>query len=119
MSRLDRRRLRQSDRSFGDVGGVVRDALEIAGDLERGQDLAEIARHRLAERQQPDDERIDLLLELVDPQIGLDGPGRKRGIAFDDCLDGIGELLLREPAHPGNQVRQVLEFLVVRLDDVL
>jgi hypothetical protein len=49
--RLHRRRLRQRDGPLGDVGGVVADALEVARDLERRHDLAQVARHRLAQRQ--------------------------------------------------------------------
>ena len=34
--------------------------------LERGDDLAQVARHRLAQRQQPHDLLLDLVLQLVD-----------------------------------------------------
>ena len=51
---------------LGDVGGVVADALEVVGDLERHRDHPQVDRHRLARGEQPDRQLVDLLLELVD-----------------------------------------------------
>ena len=59
--------------ALGDVLGVVADALEIGGDLERRHGLAQIDRHGLAQRQHPH----GLLVDLAAPArrsrvVGLD-----------------------------------------------
>ena len=69
--------LGQRDRALGDIGGVVADPFEIAGDLQRGDDLAQVARHRLAQRQQPDRQIVEIALELIDLVVALDDAARR------------------------------------------
>ena len=116
--RPDRRRLRQRDRALGDIGGVIADAFEIAADLQRGNDLAQIARHRLAQRQEADRQIVDVAFELVDLRIAFDDPDGAIAVAFDDNLDRGGQLALRQPAHFDDHVVEALQLLVVALDDV-
>ena len=72
----------ERDRALRDIGGVIADALEIAGDLERGNDLAQIARHRLAQRQQAHRQALELALELVDLGVALDDAGGEIAVAL-------------------------------------
>ena len=51
---------------LGDVDGVIADALEVVGDLERRREHAQVARHRLLQREQVDDLLLDLDFEVVD-----------------------------------------------------
>ena len=73
-------------------------------DLERGDDLAQIARHRLAQRQEPDRQRLDLALELVDLGVALDDAGGEIAVALGDRLDRGGELALGQAAHLDDDV---------------
>ena len=116
--RLDRRRLRQRDRALGDVGGVVADAFEVAADLQRGENLAQVARHRLAQRQQPDRQIVELALELVDLGVAFDDAGGERAVALGDRIDRRGELAFGEPAHLDDHVVEPAQLLVVAFDDV-
>ena len=52
--------------ALGDVLGEVADALEIVGDVDRGHDLAQILRHRLAAGDHADRLLLDLALRAVD-----------------------------------------------------
>ena len=108
----------ERDRALGDIRRVVADAFEIAGDLQRGDDLAQIARHRLAQRQQPHRQIVEIAFELIDLVVGLDDLRRQIAVALDDGLDRGGELAFRHPAHLDDDLFQAVEFLVVALDDV-
>ena len=70
--------LPQNDAALGDVGGVVADAFQIAGDLQAGDDPTEITRHRLAQRQHADDELLDLAFQGIDLGVFLDHPQSPR-----------------------------------------
>ena len=111
--------LRQHDAALGDVGGVVADALQVAGDLQRRDDLPQVAGHRLAQRQHADDELLDLALQRIDLRIVLDHAGGRRGVAIQDRVGGERHLAFDHAAHLGDQVAQALQFLVVALDDML
>ena len=110
--------MRQRDRALGDIGGVIADAFEVAADLERGEDLAQIARHRLAQRQQADRQIVELAFQLVDLGIALDDAGGERAVAFGDRVDRRGELAFGEPAHLDDHVVEPAQLLVIALDDV-
>ena len=63
----DRRALRDdAQRRLRDVHRVVADALQVARDLDGADDEAEVARHRLLQREQRDGEVLDLDLEAID-----------------------------------------------------
>ncbi len=97
---------------------MVAEALQVGRDLERRDDVAEIDRHRLAERQQADDERADLLLERVDRRVALDDRVGGFRVAPQDALDRAVELRLDEAAHAADQGVELRELLVVGLHDV-
>ena len=55
-----------AQRRLGDVDRVVAHALQVARDLDGADDEAQVAAHRLLQRQQRDGEVLDLDLEVVD-----------------------------------------------------
>ena len=119
MRQADRRFAVQHQRALGDVLGQIADAFELACDLDRGQRLAQIDRHGLAQRQQLQRLILDLLLQLVDARIAGDGGFGERGVALGDRLDGVGELRLGQPAHLGDGGGQRLELFGEGLHDVI
>ena len=84
------------DDVFGDVGGVIADALEIFGDedeLESGEDDAGIAHHvgkELAE---------DLIAEMIDLVIAGENFLSEIDVAADDGVQGVADHFLCEFAH--------------------
>ncbi len=69
--RRDGPRLGQPLGRLGDVDRVVADPLEVVGDLERGGEHPEVARHRLLQREQVDALLLDLHLHGVDHAVAL------------------------------------------------
>ena len=53
-------------------------------------DLAQIARHRLPQRQQPDCQTVEVALELVDLKVTFNDLSRKLAVALHDRFDGGG-----------------------------
>ena len=76
-------------------------------------------RHRLAQRQQADDELLHLALQRVDLRVVLDRARRRGGVAVHDRLGGQRHLAFHDAAHLGQQVAQPLQFLVEALDQML
>jgi hypothetical protein len=116
--RLHHRPVVEHDRALGHVGGVVADALDVGGDAQRAVDLAQVARHRLAQRQQAQHVLADLLLEHVDGDVVVDHALRRLGVAAARARRwrhpaGHGDL-----AHARDLAVQALELGVVALDDV-
>ena len=72
--------------ALGDVLGIVADALEDAGDLQPGDHFAQIVGHRRAQRQHPDRQFIDIVLDRVDAAIALDHPGGEALVARDEGI---------------------------------
>ena len=60
-----------------DIGGIIADPLHVAGDLQRRDDLAQVAGDRLAQCQQADDEALDLALQRIDLRVLLHRAGRR------------------------------------------
>ena len=56
--------------ALGDVLHEVADALEVVGDADRRDDVAQVHRHRLAARDGEDRLLLHLALELVEPGVG-------------------------------------------------
>ena len=110
------RALGQRDGALGDIGRVIADALDVAGDLEGGHDLAQVLRHRLAQRQHADRLVADLALELVDARIALHDPRRTLGIARHQRFDGGLQLRLGQAAHLGHQLAQLLQLIIETFD---
>jgi len=111
--------LRQHHAALGDVGGVVADPFQVAGDLQRRDDLPQVLCHWLAQRDQADDETARLPLERVHPGVGLDGAVGGGGILVHHRADGERHLALHQPAHFREDGVQAFQFLVVALDDMV
>ncbi len=60
-------------RALGDVLGEVPNPFEIAGNADRGDDLAEIHRHRLAARDGQYRLFLDIPLQQVEARVAIDG----------------------------------------------
>ena len=86
-------------RRLRDVDGVIADALEIARDLDRADDEAEIARHRLLECEQLERGRFDLELHRVDLLVARDHGVRLVLILAEQRVDGELDERLRLLGH--------------------
>ena len=63
---------------------MIADALEITRDLDRADDEAKVARHRLLECEQRDRPLFDLDLEVVDLAVGRQQGFGLSGITFTE-----------------------------------
>ena len=77
----------------------VADALQLAVDLDDRGDEAQVAGHRLVERQDLEALLLDVDLALVDQHVGRDHAPRLRRVALFDRLEGEAEVLLHERAE--------------------
>jgi hypothetical protein len=84
------------DDVFGDVGGVIADALEIFGDedqLEGGKDDAGIAHHVGEEFAE------DLIAEVIDLVVAGQNLLSEINVAADDSVEGVANHFLGKLAH--------------------
>lgn len=107
------------DRAFGDVLGEVPNPFEIAGNADRGDDLAQIHRHRLAPRDGQDRLFLDVALQKVEARIALDGRLGEPGVETDQRIHGVGQHFFGYATHFRDFPAEDFEFLVVSLDDVI
>ena len=114
-----RRRHVQRDGALGHVGGVVADALDVGRDAQGGVDLAQVARHRLAQGQQAQHVVADLVLERVDGLVVGDHAHRGLGVAALQHVDGGIELGDGDLAHADDFAVEPRELVVVTFDDVV
>ena len=108
----------ERDRALGNVGGVVADALDVRRDAQAGEDLAQVARHRSAQRQQHH-VVADPAFGRVDGLVVGDDPARGAVVAAIDHVQRGFELDHGDVAHLHDLLDQVALLLVVALDDVL
>ena len=109
----------EREHALGDILGEIADPLEIVGDAQRADDLAQIDRHRLPARDRQDRPLLDLALQRVDL-------ARRRAItrcAQDRCrarqrIDRVGDLLFGEAAHLGDHAVELLQIGVEGLGDM-
>ena len=114
----DRPRLRQPLGALRDVHRVVADPLEVVGDLERRGEHAEVARHRLLEREEVDALLLDLDLHAVDdPVAGDDAPGLL-AVALEQRVDREAERRLRLARHREQAHLDVAQLVVEMAMDV-
>ena len=104
---------------LGRVLGHIPDPLEIIGDVDRGNDFAQILGHRLAPRDHPRRFVLDLALELVHALVDADDPLGERLVAAGQGRHRVADLLLRHAAHFGDLLRERIQFVVEGSDDVL
>jgi hypothetical protein len=104
--------------ALGDVLGIVADPFDDAGDLQRGDDLSQIVRHRRTQRDQLDRGALDLGLDRVDAGIALDDADCGLGIALDKRPHRFGDGGFGEPAHFRDESAELIELVVESLDGV-
>ena len=108
----------QHQRALGDVLGQVADALQFGRGLDRGQGLAQIHRHGLAQGQQLQGAVLDFLLDFVDAGVAAHRAFGRGAVAPGDGFDGGGELGFGQAAHLGHQRRQGFQLFAEGLDGV-
>ena len=96
--------------ALGDVGGEVADALQLVVDLDDGDDEAQVAGHRLVQRQQLEALLLDLDLDLVDLHVGGDHLARLRHVARLDRLHGEAQVLLDQRAESEDLALELLDL---------
>ena len=102
--------LRQLERALGDVGGQVADALQLAVDLDHGDEEAQVAGHRLVEREDLEALLLDLHLQLVDCEVAdHDALGLLR-VALLDGLEREVQALLDHGAQAEHLALQLVEL---------
>jgi hypothetical protein len=117
-----RRKLQRAgdrDRSLRDAFRVVADSLELVRRAQSGEDLAQVDRHRLAERKKPHDERLDLELEPVGLGLPFDHLGREVEIRVADRAHCIVHLGGGQGSELQGQVTQDPQLVGKGLDQML
>jgi hypothetical protein len=104
--------LDEAQRRLGDVHPVVADPLEIARDLDGGDNETKIARHRLLQRQQRDGRLLHLDLERIDRLVAGDHRLRLSRVALEQRLDGQLHEALRLLRHVDHRALQRIELIV-------
>ena len=110
---LDLGHLVEDDRLFGDVSGHVADPLQVAVDLDRRRDEAEVARGGLPQRQQADAFLLDLHVDPVDLVVLADDLPRQLGIALQQGPHAPFDGPLRQSAQVNEPVLDFLELPLV------
>jgi hypothetical protein len=105
-------------RALGDVGRIVADPLDVRGNAQSAVDLAQVAGHRLAQRQQPQHVLADFVFEDIDRLVVGDHPLGRLAVAADHDVDGCIELRHGDLAHAGDLAVKAFELGVEALDDV-
>ncbi len=85
----------------------------------RRHDLAQVVGHGLAAGDHDDGLLLDLLLQLVDDLVLLNGEAGEVRIAAFERVDRLTDDLFGEPAHLGDLVVERGELLLVGGNDVL
>jgi len=100
------------DGALGRVLGVVGNAFQRRGDLDRRQDDPEIDRHRLAQRQQLHRLLLHGDVEGVDTGIVGDHLLGRLGVVLAQRHQRLCELALGQAAHLADRGAQPFQFLV-------
>ena len=103
---------------LADVLREVAHALEVVGDAQRADDIAQVDRHWLASRQREDGLLFDVPLQIIDTRVHRHDATGERGIALGERADRVGGLFLDQASHLGDQAGQLLQVGVERLHDV-
>jgi hypothetical protein len=111
----ERRRLGEIPRALGDVHGQIAHALQVGHDLQGGGDEAEVARRRLAQREQAPAGAVDLHLQPVHLGVVRLDPGRQLDVALGDGADARGDGRLHLPPHGEELVAELLQLRLVGL----
>ena len=114
--RLDLARAVEQRDPLGDVLGIIADTLDHARDLERRDDVAQVAGHRRAKRDQLHGAPLGFDLERVELLVVLDDACAPSVSRWIEAAHGFADRMLREPAHLADQRAQPLDVLVERLE---
>ncbi len=104
---------------LGDVLGEVADPLEVAGNADRGDDLAQIRRQRLALGDGHDRLLFDIALQNVETLIDGDGGPRQIGVERGERLHRIAQHLLGDAAHLRDLAAKGFKLVVVGSDGMI
>ena len=99
--------------------GHVADPLEIVGDVDRGDDGAQVRRHRLAACDHRNGDLVDLALHLIDDLVGFNGLLGEAMVELQQSARGVGHRSFDHAAHLEDQLGEIGEFVLVGGDDVL
>ena len=116
--RLDLADIFEQRNALGDILGIVADPLDDAGDLERRDHVAQIVRHRRAQRDQLHGAPLGLDLEHVELLVVLDDLRPRHRVALDQAAHRLADRMLGEAAHLADQRAQPLKVLVEGLERV-
>ena len=100
--------------ALGDVLGQVADPLEIGGNADGADDVAQVDRHRLAARDGPHGHVLDRPLQGVEARIGGDDLLRQFDIHGRQRVHGVGEHFFGDAAHFRNVAVELFELGVER-----
>ncbi len=106
-------------RALGDVLGQIADPLEIAGDADGADQLAQVHRHRLAARDGHDRHVLDFALQRVEAGVGGHHLVREHGVGVGQRVHGVDHHLLGDAAHFGDAALERIELPVVGLDGMI
>ena len=109
---LDRRMAGVAARGLGDVHREIAHTLEVGVDLDGRDDLPQVGRHRLVERQQREAAVVDVDVELVQRLVAPHDPIDDHGVAAHEALHGGADALLRKAAHLEQARLEPLELLL-------
>jgi hypothetical protein len=102
-----------------DVLSEVGDPLQVAGNADRGDDLAQVHRHRLAPGDHQDRPLLDDPVQLVYLLVGLDHVVSEVGVGAQQSEDRALHQLLGVAAHLGDGAGKAAKIILERGDDVL
>ena len=114
--RLDIAHRLQHRHALGDVLGVIADALDHARDLERGDDIPKVRRHRRTKRDQLHRAALGLHLERVELLVVANDLLGTADIALDQAAHRFADRIFGEPAHLADERAQSVEVLVECLE---
>ena len=106
------------DDALGDVLAEVADALEVGGDADRADHLAQIVGHRLALGDEEDRLVVDLALRLVEEAVVGDDLLGQAGIGIHQRRNRLVDHALGMAAHRRQAVAQIFQLLVIGADDM-
>ena len=114
--RLDLAGVLEQRDALGDVLGIVADALDHARNLERRDDVAKVARHRRAKRDQLDRAALGLDLERVELLVVLDDLRGALEVALDEAAHRFADRMFGKAAHLADERAQAIDVFVERLE---
>jgi hypothetical protein len=103
-------------RALGDVLGEIADPLQIAGDANGPEKLAQVHRHRLPARNRHHGQILDLALQRVEARIGRDDLMGERRVGVGERVHGVDHHFLGEATHFGDAALERVELPVVGLE---